>query len=520
MKKKILILIVMGLLIPSITSAEVQPPPVSCPPPGSNNIRPVLIGSSGETTLQSILNLEFGAGMVNANTDQQTAGRWSFTAGFTMSIELAAGYAGYQHEFGIFSCNGTNPSQVVIFNYGAPADTIATLSWDSSANLKISGNSPHVNNGTFPMSPCSFGFFLHNSNDGKTYYTVDSMNGEEAHALAYRNPNTNRWAIAFEDLPLGSSDKDYQDLVVAVDSLSVNQTDTDGDGICDVFDNCPQVYNPDQADSNNDGLGDACSGGPDTEYTLDPPKPVVYGSNDAMLTTTFCNYTGQDIVTPRPDCISNTTFTLTDSDGIIVLPIDRIRTAYAINTPGPKSDVITIANETCIKLDCPLSELFPPEADILIPGNYLVKGTFSNYIQVPSQNLWMGAIKSTDQTLTVYRYAFAGFFAPVENPPAVNKAKAGQAVPVKWKITDANGTGISDPSSFAGLYSYQSNCQTWSQIGPEVQESAAGSSGLQYIGGGNWQFNWKTPKTYANQCRVMELKLDDGNTRTARFQFK
>ncbi|MEL6944335.1 MAG: LamG domain-containing protein, partial [Bacteroidota bacterium] len=34
--------------------------------------------------------------------------------------------------------------------------------------------------------------------------------------------------------------------------------DTDGDGICDDDDNCPMIANPDQSDSNGDGIGDAC----------------------------------------------------------------------------------------------------------------------------------------------------------------------------------------------------------------------------------------------------------------------
>jgi uncharacterized protein YcfL len=34
--------------------------------------------------------------------------------------------------------------------------------------------------------------------------------------------------------------------------------DTDGDSVCDNKDNCPNVYNPDQKDSNNNGIGDAC----------------------------------------------------------------------------------------------------------------------------------------------------------------------------------------------------------------------------------------------------------------------
>ena len=36
--------------------------------------------------------------------------------------------------------------------------------------------------------------------------------------------------------------------------------DADEDGICNQFDNCPQVYNPDQEDLNNDGIGDDCDG--------------------------------------------------------------------------------------------------------------------------------------------------------------------------------------------------------------------------------------------------------------------
>ena len=35
-------------------------------------------------------------------------------------------------------------------------------------------------------------------------------------------------------------------------------TDTDGDGVTDQQDNCPDVPNPDQADADGDGLGDAC----------------------------------------------------------------------------------------------------------------------------------------------------------------------------------------------------------------------------------------------------------------------
>ena len=38
----------------------------------------------------------------------------------------------------------------------------------------------------------------------------------------------------------------------------VQTGDADGDGVADDVDNCPNTYNPDQADGNGDGLGDAC----------------------------------------------------------------------------------------------------------------------------------------------------------------------------------------------------------------------------------------------------------------------
>jgi hypothetical protein len=37
-----------------------------------------------------------------------------------------------------------------------------------------------------------------------------------------------------------------------------SDSDSDSDGIADVSDNCPGVYNPDQADNDSDGYGDAC----------------------------------------------------------------------------------------------------------------------------------------------------------------------------------------------------------------------------------------------------------------------
>jgi hypothetical protein len=118
-------------------------------------------------------------------------------------------------------------------------------------------------------------------------------------------------------------------------------------------------------------------------------------------------------------------------------------------------------------------------------------------------------------------YDFEGFFSPVENSPVLNIVKAGQSVPVKWRLTDANGAPIGYSSSFVNLYSYQINCVGLAREGTDEVEEYAGSSGLQYIGDGYWQFNWKTPKTYADSCRAMYVQFNSGGeSPAALFQFK
>ena len=49
--------------------------------------------------------------------------------------------------------------------------------------------------------------------------------------------------------------------------------DQDHDGIPDFRDNCPTVYNPDQADSDHNGIGDACDEPWIAERKLHPPPP-------------------------------------------------------------------------------------------------------------------------------------------------------------------------------------------------------------------------------------------------------
>jgi hypothetical protein len=43
--------------------------------------------------------------------------------------------------------------------------------------------------------------------------------------------------------------------------------------------------------------------------------------------------------------------------------------------------------------------------------------------------------------------------------------------------------------------------------------------GLKNLGFGYYQYNWKTPASFARSCKTLQLDLGDGNIHTAAFQF-
>ncbi len=107
-------------------------------------------------------------------------------------------------------------------------------------------------------------------------------------------------------------------------------------------------------------------------------------------------------------------------------------------------------------------------------------------------------------------YKFTGFFTPVDNPPVVNTADAGQAIPLKWRITDANDVPVLTLTSVV-VTAVSQSCSLGTS-GDQVEEYATGASGLQSLGDGYYQFNWATPKSYKNSCKEMRLNLSEGNS--------
>jgi hypothetical protein len=116
-------------------------------------------------------------------------------------------------------------------------------------------------------------------------------------------------------------------------------------------------------------------------------------------------------------------------------------------------------------------------------------------------------------------YDFSGFSRPVDNVPALNIANSGQAIPLKWLITDVNGVPVTKLANVV-VTATDFPCDVGATAS-QIEEYTPGASGLLNKGKGNYQFNWQTPKSYAQSCKTMKLDLGEGPgmERTAVFEF-
>ena len=190
--------------------------------------------------------------------------------------------------------------------------------------------------------------------------------------------------------------------------------DADGDGVLSISDNSPAIYNPNQADKDGDGVGDASDPCPNyannsicnyVETLSTPLTPVPQGA-PLLVTATFKNDSGVDILTFPPDCY-NTYFEVSYG-GIILPPTYRHRKAYAI-----PDELITIPAGGQISVTCDLSKMF--DVSVLQPRTdaYDVQATYSNFIRdpdlndqlvcanAPCSNIWIGSKTSEKVKVTI-----------------------------------------------------------------------------------------------------------------------
>jgi hypothetical protein len=259
----------------------------------------------------------------------------------------------------------------------------------------------------------------------------------------------------------GGDFADFRHETAPLDEMTFEQweqtQDDDLDAIFNADDNCRSISNTNQADRDHDNVGDAC------DLDSDPPTVSLLTPSDGAV------YTLGSIVTADYSCA--------DEPGGSGL-------AACVGTTGDGAvlDTSSVGGKTFT----------------------VTARDGEGHVTVMTHHYRIA-------------YAFEGFFSPIDNN-ILNIATAGQVIPLRWRLTDNAGNPITSLVS-VGVTVVSLSCNA-GQSSDEVEEYATGSSGLQNLGNGYYQFNWKTPKTYAKSCKTLRLDLGEGAPRTATFQFK
>ena len=128
------------------------------------------------------------------------------------------------------------------------------------------------------------------------------------------------------------------------------------------------------------------------------------------------------------------------------------------------------------------------------------------------------------QTVNAYvpQYQSTGFGAPLDLGDVLNTAKAGQMIPLKWRLLNGSGNPVTnlDPASVTmtvSPYTCPSGAPT-----DAIETYATGTSSLQNLSDGYYQLNWKTDKAWTNTCKQIKLQIGTwfGDGFIALFQFK
>lgn len=110
---------------------------------------------------------------------------------------------------------------------------------------------------------------------------------------------------------------------------------------------------------------------------------------------------------------------------------------------------------------------------------------------------------------------FGGFKWPIKALPAVNKARAGMVIPIRFSLG-----GDPGPHSYIAA-SQAYTCGTTPPSTASLQAITRGHRAVRSNGHHDtYTFVWKTSRSWKHSCRVFVLTLDDGQTQAIAFRFK
>ena len=199
-------------------------------------------GASSEPTLQASFNTLLGASAPNAVNDCVAEGadaRWTTTTGGATILLEIAGNAN-QNRFGIYDLGAADPnsaaSRIEIFQGNDGVGSTASISLTQvGSGYRVTvvedGQSRSLN-----VASATFGFYLQGQSNRRYFSDTTDTTADPGvdHLYAYRGtggtfqtgPAANTvfgpsdYILAWEDLPTGSSDRDFQDFVALIRNVT------------------------------------------------------------------------------------------------------------------------------------------------------------------------------------------------------------------------------------------------------------------------------------------------------------
>jgi len=171
-----------------------------------------------------------------------------------------------------------------------------------------------------------------------------------------------------------------------------DQTDSDGDGVGDACDNCPNVANADQA-AGPDGVGRACANRSATLQSNAPPVVLAGEQVPVTVTVSFdCTATGTCLA--FCPTFANLDFIVTDVATGQELEQTRIWEAPPVHTTN---DATFVTGTQSCSATVDLSEFFEFQPD----RSYTVEAIYHSHARAPVGTYVTGYILTQPQTITV-----------------------------------------------------------------------------------------------------------------------
>jgi hypothetical protein len=129
-----------------------------------------------------------------------------------------------------------------------------------------------------------------------------------------------------------------------------------------------------------------------------------------------------------------------------------------------------------------------------------------------------GNPKVVTRSYTVLAWTLKGFYQPVDMNGVLNTVKNGSTVPLKFELF-AGATELTSTADVKSLTAIQITCDTSNPI-DDIEVTATGGTSLRYdASGGQFIYNWQTPKN-PGTCYRVTMTTQDGSTLVAPFKLK